>query len=291
MIFDNPKQSKLELVDNVIEPSTTLKRKCIKTLNFGSVFCPLYCLSRIWGLAPFTIVKSSNGEVQNPKLRLRDVLWFLVMVCGQLYFMQKSWANFNTSSIKIKKETWILIISARGMEIFAFAYGIATIFMNICNRFKVINIIKMFIHFDREVCWFNFSPCSPFSVWSFCTIYGFRYLKMAKINVRFNYSHDCRRTTLLCFAAMTYIVVFPIISKSTYAYFCGYEGISRLLSYWCSEAVYFSTHVVPCLMYTILLHNLHKRYKSLNSVLRYRHLNINFIFEIYLVHSNFDNFA
>lgn len=153
MITPTRKYKKIVFVDNSIESSMALKRRDeMKCTNFGSIFRPLYYLSRVWGLAPFSIVTNPNGEVQKAKIRLYDVLWFLIAIYVHLFFMNSVLNKFKTAKEKIKRDTWILLVSARAMEVFTFAHGILTIVMNICNRFKLISIVRMFIRFDREVC-------------------------------------------------------------------------------------------------------------------------------------------
>lgn len=164
MITPDRKQLKFELDDHVIKPAMPLKRRDMKAMSFGSVFRPLYYSSRIWGLAPFSIATNANGEIQKPKIRLCDGLCFLATIYVHLCLMDSVWNKFNTTKEKRQKGTWILLISARAMEIFTFGYGILTVSMNICNRFNLIAIVKMFIRFDREVCLIYVSPCAIFSV-------------------------------------------------------------------------------------------------------------------------------
>lgn len=146
------KYTKVVLVDNLIESSLTNFNKEKPTkMNFGSVFRPLYYLSRIWGMAPFSITTNSNGEVQKPKIHLFDGLWFLITICVYLFFTNYAWNAFQTSRGNLDKETWILILSARLLAIFAFVYGILMVIINVCNRFKLITMVKMFNRFDKEV--------------------------------------------------------------------------------------------------------------------------------------------
>lgn len=76
MITFNQKHSNIVLVDNLIVSTMNMKKRQKKVMNFGSVFRPLYYLSRIWGLASFSIDTNSNEELQNPKIHLKDVVWF-----------------------------------------------------------------------------------------------------------------------------------------------------------------------------------------------------------------------
>lgn len=151
MITLNRNHSKIVLVDNLIESSMTSKKSGTEIMNFGSVFRPLYYLSRIWGLAPFSITTNSNGEVQKPKIHFFDGLLFLISFCVYFLFTNSALTKFEASKEYLKKETWILILCTRSLEVFTYVYGILTIIMNVCNRFKLINMVNMYTRFDREV--------------------------------------------------------------------------------------------------------------------------------------------
>lgn len=151
MITGNRKNSEIVLVNNLIEYSMPSKKNGTKITNFGSVFRPLHYCSRIWGLASFSIVTNSNGEFQKPKIHLFDGLWFLASIGIYCLFIEATLNKFKISKENLKRETWILILSARLMELFTYVYGILIIIMNMCNRFKLIDMVKMCNCFDKEV--------------------------------------------------------------------------------------------------------------------------------------------
>lgn len=151
MITLTRKYTKIVLVNNLIESSMTVNSKESKTMNFGSVFRPLYHLSRVWGLAPFSIASNPNGELQNPKIGFSDGVWLLTTILIYLSFASYSLNAFQTARKTLNRGTWILILCARILALFAFVYGILTIIISLCNRFKLINIVKMFARFDEEV--------------------------------------------------------------------------------------------------------------------------------------------
>lgn len=149
MITFNRKHSRIVLVDNLIKSSMTFKARPTKIMNFGSVFHPLYYLSRIWGLVPFSIVTKSNGDVQNPKIHLRDVLFFAISFKIRLLFSFISHKRYMELG---KANTLDLCVYL--FEEFSFLYGILIAIMNVCNRFKLMDMLKMYNHFDKEV-YFN----------------------------------------------------------------------------------------------------------------------------------------
>lgn len=155
MITCNPKHSQIVLVNNLIKSSLPLKESGIKITNFGSVFRPLHYLSRISGIAPFSIVTNSNGDVQKPKIHIHDGLLFLTMICIYGLFSIHSYNRFNLSG-----KSYLLYLCAYLFETFTFAYGILMVIMNVCNRFKLIEMLKTYIRFDKEVRTTHF--CSTF---------------------------------------------------------------------------------------------------------------------------------
>lgn len=43
------------------------------------------------------------------------------------------------------------MVSARLLELFGSMYGILAIIMNLCNRFNLINMVNMYVRFDKKV--------------------------------------------------------------------------------------------------------------------------------------------
>lgn len=129
-----------------------LKSTPTKMMSFGSVFRPLHYLARIWGLVPFSIATNSNGELQNPKIHLYDGLWLLTTVLLYMSFLNYAWNALNYDRKISIRNTWILILCARLLAVFAFVYGILTTIINMCNRYKLISLVKMCTRFDEEVC-------------------------------------------------------------------------------------------------------------------------------------------
>lgn len=155
----NRKHPKIELVNNLIQASMkgTLKITQTKIMSFGSVFRPLHYLARVWGLAPYSIATNSSGELLNSKIHLYDGLVFLTTILLYLAFLNYAVDEFNVDRKTLHRETWILILCARLLAVFAFVYGIfGIIIINLINRFRLINMVNMYARFDEEVCQINF---------------------------------------------------------------------------------------------------------------------------------------
>lgn len=91
---------------------------------------------------------------------------------------------------------------------------------------------------------------------------------MATVKVYFNYELDYRHTKLFCIISALMIVVFPIILMHTYLQYYPNFPISKYIKFCCTRGLQNSTYIISSLVYTILLHNLFKRYEALNLLLK-----------------------
>lgn len=51
-----------------------------KKLSFAHSFKPVYILCRIFGFMPFSIAYDSNGEIQTARIRVVDLIWFIISI-------------------------------------------------------------------------------------------------------------------------------------------------------------------------------------------------------------------
>lgn len=120
-----------------------------KKLNFADSFRPVYYCSRVFGLMPYSIVYDSNGDVQEPKVRALDFLWFVISMC-----VYTSMAIILYRTINLPQESntsaYILILGDCVLLIFALIFGAQIIGMDMFNRFRFIDIQKNINTFDKE---------------------------------------------------------------------------------------------------------------------------------------------
>lgn len=124
------------------------KREYSKKLrNIVFSYQPIFYLSRIFGLLPFSLTYDSNGEIKSPKINKFDGVWFIISITVCLAF-----AKVVSSSIEIPKGTTppILILGSQLLLMFGLIFGAIIIVENMCSRFKFVKILKMFIAFDKE---------------------------------------------------------------------------------------------------------------------------------------------
>lgn len=117
-------------------------------MNFECGIRPIYYISRVIGLWPFSIVHNSNGLIQRTEIRFFDALWFLVSIA--IYFIAtltifEGIKQSHSSNLMIMIFNYIL-------QITGLAFGTLIIAVDMYNRNKIANILEMFTSFDNKVC-------------------------------------------------------------------------------------------------------------------------------------------
>lgn len=125
-----------------------------KQLNFLNSFKPNYYFLRAFGLWPFSLVGGSNGEIKKPKITKLNLLWLIVSI---LFYLLALLVFFQNTKIERNYKNGIVIakrIINKGHHIcteFSFIFVAFSIVINMCNRFKLVNALNMFVHFDDSV--------------------------------------------------------------------------------------------------------------------------------------------
>lgn len=124
------------------------KKSCAtKSRDFVFSFRPMYYFSRAFGLLPFSLEFDLNGELQAPKIRIFDGVWFATCVTFYLVLSFDSW-----QAIEIKNDEAPLIsyINNSLLLTIGLSNGALLIILNMCIRFRFVKILKTFITFDKE---------------------------------------------------------------------------------------------------------------------------------------------
>lgn len=122
-----------------------------KALNFLSSFKVNYYFLRFFGLWPFSLVRDPNGEIRKCKIRKLDLLWFIISMPLYVSASFVFYKNSQTES-KILKFTTKVISSGDNIRIAISLISVAlAIAIDMCNRFKLINMLNMFVRFDESV--------------------------------------------------------------------------------------------------------------------------------------------
>ena len=137
-------QSSINTHSEVASKTTNAKK-----INLAYSLKPIYYFSRVFGSLPFSIVFDSNGGIQTARVKLFDILWFLISIGLNLYFTIQ-YATFagNENMVKLSP---ILVHSAKLIIPLRKLCNCLIIGFDMCNRFKLIEILKNINNFDEKV--------------------------------------------------------------------------------------------------------------------------------------------
>lgn len=109
----------------------------------------IYYFSRFIGLLPFSIIRDRNGDVKEVRVSLFDFLWCSIAVC---LYLSMAFICFQTMNLPKKaNSTHILVLGDCIHCILGLINAAIMIVMDMCNRFRILNILKKFALFDKQV--------------------------------------------------------------------------------------------------------------------------------------------
>lgn len=149
-------------IDSLNRIAKVKKNSHSRRFNFSSSMMPAYFFSRAFGLLPFSIVRDSRGEAQAARVYLLDFLWFFISML--IYFLLTIYVYFDVESLgpsQTISESYILIVGEPALIIFGMIYGAMVIVMDMLNRNRLVDVLKKFTDFDKEV---NCSIFFPFKI-------------------------------------------------------------------------------------------------------------------------------
>lgn len=121
-----------------------------KKRNFFHSFRPIYYFSRSFGFMPFSIVCNSNGTIQGPTIRSFDMFWFTFSI---FLYLSSAFLSFKNAQFLLNSnstESVILIGADYFILLSGLIFGAIIIVMDMCNRFKLVGILKNIKIFDEE---------------------------------------------------------------------------------------------------------------------------------------------
>lgn len=120
-----------------------------KKLNFAHSFRPIYYVSRFYGLMPFSIVYNSKGKANEPWTGAIDILWFIISICAYISLAFLSYQNMGVP--KVPNVPIVLVFADDMILVVGLVYGAVIMAMDMCNRYKLVDILRMFQTIDKEV--------------------------------------------------------------------------------------------------------------------------------------------
>lgn len=118
-----------------------------KLRNIVYSYQPIYYVSRIFGLLPFSLTYESSGEIKMPKITKFDGIWFVISIAIYLVFPKVILLSID---IQTSPSVPILILGHKLLLIVGLIYAAIIICENMCSRFKFVKILKIFTAFDNE---------------------------------------------------------------------------------------------------------------------------------------------
>lgn len=117
-------------------------------------FWPTYLFNRSVGLLPFSIVRSPNGDVLKPKVGTFDIIWFVAALSWYLLMAFLSYQDLKLP--QDPKESFILKLGDHMLLIWGLLHGSLMVIMDMCNRYRLIDIAQKYGAFDKEVTSFHY---------------------------------------------------------------------------------------------------------------------------------------
>lgn len=130
--------------------------KLAKKVNFMYSFRPIYYFSRAYGFLPFTIVYNSRGAIHGHEVETLDILWFGISISVNL--MLAFLISKDTEFLQDSKDGSIILVGGDYLaHIFTMIFDTILIGMDMCIRYKLVDVLKKIHNFDEKV-----SPNSVF---------------------------------------------------------------------------------------------------------------------------------
>lgn len=149
-------------VERMIEPSVnhcnidgtmiSNNKKCATILHFVHSFRPIYYFARGCGLMPFSIVPSNaQNERCEPRITKYDCLWLAISMCFYLTMMAYTFSGKITLPHESCGQLNAIVLGNHLLRLMILIFGIFALAMNMCNRYKLVNILNKFTIFDKKV--------------------------------------------------------------------------------------------------------------------------------------------
>lgn len=128
----------------------SIKKENSMKIDFAYNFRPVYYFSRVYGLMPFTITYNSCGTINGLKIKIFDILWFIVLLTiNSLLTFVYSIDTLYLKNPKILSNT--LVGGDYFLEVCSMTFNFILIGMDMCMRFKLVDILKRITIFDEDV--------------------------------------------------------------------------------------------------------------------------------------------
>lgn len=123
-----------------------------KIVHFTRVFRPIYIFAHIFGFMPFSIRHSdSQCDQFVPHVSKFDTLWLAISMCFYSAMILNTFCGKNGLRHESNAQLNAIVLGNHLLRLMILFFGIFALIMDMCNRFKLVNILNDFTAFDQEV--------------------------------------------------------------------------------------------------------------------------------------------
>lgn len=112
-------------------------------------FRPIFYMSRLFGLAPFSVQTNLFDEVQRVKLTFFDLLWFCTAIL--MYLSLAVFGVLGPIRPSDFGSVYILVLGDQLLLVFGLVMCFVSVIMDMVNRNRIMGNIQRFEAFDKEV--------------------------------------------------------------------------------------------------------------------------------------------
>lgn len=138
------------MCNTVHQPTVVRQSRKIgaKELDFLDTFQPIYYFLRSFGLMPFSIKRNASETILDATVNKFDGAWFVTSILIYLIATVDSvkYVNFQRK-VDTKFDMLVILNNSRLTMLFC----VLIIGMDMCNRVKLVHVVKQIILFDRQV--------------------------------------------------------------------------------------------------------------------------------------------
>lgn len=140
----------------MVEPSIPMlspnKENNEKNVHFTRVFRPIYLFARICGFMPFS-VQHSETECEHfvPHIGICDAVWFAISMCFYLAMIVNTFCGKIVLPHESNAQLNAIVLGNHLLRLMILLFSIFSLIMDVCNRYKLVNIFNDFSTFDQEV--------------------------------------------------------------------------------------------------------------------------------------------
>lgn len=120
-----------------------------QNFTYSRSYRPIYIVSRVLGLMPFSIVIDSSGVILRPAVYTLDALWFLISTIVYICIMYFSFEYFYSED-NFKPISAISLVGNSCIYGINLILCLLAIVFDMLFRFKFVDVFKKFDTFDKE---------------------------------------------------------------------------------------------------------------------------------------------